>query len=238
MTSMRAHTSAEGWPRLPAEIAFVTGMLDLIGWFLLTGFFAANITGDAVESASYAVPGQHPHVLQLLAVPLFLVTVVLVYLLSRRLGSASAATVRGVRAIQFVLLACLCLVSGAMRPSASPDGLEHVLVGVLAVVTVAVSNTALHMLDAKAPTTWAITANVVTGMIALLNIATKYGSLAERAEDRARWRAVWPAVLAFLAGGLVATVAVVTLHNWAWAVPAAVSLLVLVATWRQQPRGA
>ncbi|GJG89088.1 hypothetical protein tb265_42690 [Gemmatimonadetes bacterium T265] len=187
---MTAHAPASpaGWPHLPAEVAFVTGMLDLIGWFLLTGFFSANTTGDAVESASYVVPGQHPHVLQLLAVPLFVVAVVLVYLLSRRFGSASAATVRAMRAIQFVLLACLCLVSGTMRPSASPGGLEHVLVGVLAVVTVAVSDTAMHMLDATAPTTWAITANVVTGMIALLNVATKYGSPAEWAEDLAARR--------------------------------------------------
>lgn len=220
------------WPYLPAKIGFLTGMLDMMGFLLLTGFFSANITGDLVESASYLVPGQQSHLLQILALPIFLVGVLLAYFLARRFGRASAPMVRSLLLTQLLLLTGMCLFSGGTQSAEFPAEVQHIVLGITAVLAVAISNTTMHMLDKQAPTTWALTANTVTALLALLNLTTHHGSADELAQDRQEWRRIWPVVVAFLLGGLLGTVASLRLHNWAWAVPAITALILLLLSWR------
>jgi len=159
------------------------------------------------------VPGHQPHMLQLLAIPLFFVVALLVYFLSQRLGSTSRHLIRILRLTQFLMLVCLYLIGGLIQTGPAPTGNEKILIGVRGVMTIAVSNTAMHMLNAKAPSTWALTMNSATALISVINIVTKYGTEADREEDHARWKAIWPTMLGFLAGGFVATVAVSFLHH-------------------------
>ncbi len=232
-----AQAGGAEWPHLPAALGFLTGMIDIAGWLTLGGFFSANITGDLVESVSYFVPGRPLHPLQVLAIPAFFVGAVSVYFLARRLGSANVAMVRSVLFTQFLLLVLVCGLSETAKHTLAPDGLPFVVIGTAIVLAIAVSNTSMHLLDNQAATTWALTANTVIATIALLNIVTKYGSEEDRAKDWKKWRSIWPVIVCFLLGGLGGTLAVSFLHRWAWSIPAAVSLLLLI-TLRPQPRAA
>jgi uncharacterized membrane protein YoaK (UPF0700 family) len=219
------------WKQLPVVLGFITGMMDVVGCLLLSGFFTANITGDLTESVTYLVSGTTFHVLRVGVIPVFFGGVVLVYFLARRLGPRSASMIRSLASMQFLLLVVVCLVGSVSGPVVINRGAQVFVAGLAAVLAIALSNTTMHLLDKNAPTTWALTANCVTASIAALNIVTRSGSAQERARDFETLQSIWPTVCAFLIGGLIGAIAVETLHNHAWLVPTAASSLFLAALW-------
>jgi uncharacterized membrane protein YoaK (UPF0700 family) len=221
----------QSWKQLPVVLGFITGMMDVVGWLLLSGFFTANITSDLTESVTYLLPGTAFHVLQVTVIPIFFVGVVSAYFLASRLGPRSAAMIRSLASMQLLLLVVVCVIGGVGGPVSLNHAQQELVIGVLAVLAIALSNTTMHLLDKKAPTTWALTANCVTASIAALNIMTRSGSAQERAWDFERLQSIWPTVGAFLIGGFIGAIAVETLHDHAWFVPTVASSLFLVSTW-------
>ena len=234
--SSLAHTEGAKWPRLPMWVAFLTGIIDLMTWLTLSGYFSSAITGSMAESVSYLVPGQKAQALPLLAVPLFFVGVIWVYFRGRRVGRTSMAMVRSMLFAQFLLLACLWVISLKTLPDAAFGAAPRVAVGVLAILAIALSNATMHLLDTKAATTWALTANSVNATFALLNLALKVGSEEDREADRQEWHRVWPVVASFLLGGLLSTFSFTFWHNRAWIVPFVVSGIMLVVIPRKSVR--
>jgi uncharacterized membrane protein YoaK (UPF0700 family) len=218
----------QSWKQLPVVLGFITGMMDVVGWLLLSGFFTANITSDFTESVTYLLPGTRFHVLQVTVIPIFFVGVVSVY---SRLGPRSAAMIRSLGCMQLLLLVIVCVIGSIGGPVSLNREQQEFVIDVLAVLAIALSNTTMHLLDKNAPTTWALTANCVTASIAALNIITRSGSAEERAWDFERLQSIWPTVGALLMGGLIGAIAVETLHDHAWFVPTVASSLLLVSTW-------
>lgn len=219
------------WPRLPPALGFLTGMVDVIGWLSLSHFYSANITGDLTQSVSYLLPGETPHMLQILAVPVFFVGLVVAYSLSRTYGADSPATMRALLLVQAAVLLALCFAAGVAGPVIASKAWSDVAVGVLAVLAISLSNTAMHLMNKSAPTTWALTANCVTAAVAILNIVTGHGSAEERDRDARTWRAIVPTVLWFLLGGLLGVLAVRGLHARAWLAPLVTALLLWALLW-------
>jgi uncharacterized membrane protein YoaK (UPF0700 family) len=223
--------------QLPVVVGFITGMMDVVGWLLLSGFFTANITGDLTESVTGLVSGTTFNVLRVSVIPVFFGGVVLVYFVARHLGPRSAAMIRALASMQFLLLFGVCVVAGSSAPAPTNRGVQVFAVGVAAVFAIALSNTTMHLLNKNAPTTWALTANCVTASVAALNILTRSGSAQERVSDFEVLQSIWPTVGAFLIGGLIGSIAVETLHYHAWLVPTAASSLFLTAAWLATKRG-
>ena len=219
------------WPRLPPALGFITGMIDVISWITLAHFYTANITGDLVQSVSYIIPGQSVHVLQVLAAPVFLIGVIFVYVVARRLGASSPAMMRTLLLIQAAVLAVLCVAAGSDGVARVGKNVSDLIVGLLAVFAIALSNTTMHMMDKSAPTTWALTANCVSAAIASLNLITGHGSEDQRRQDRHTWHTIWPTVLAFLMGSLVGVEAVQHFQERAWLVPLISALLLWTLLW-------
>ncbi|MCW6511787.1 hypothetical protein M8523_27875 [Hyphomicrobiales bacterium BP6-180914] len=138
---------------------------------------------------------------------------------------------RGLLLMQATALLALCIAAGVAGPVIGSKSDAGLLVGLLAVLLIALSNTAMHMMDKSAPTTWALTANCVTGSVALLNLATGHGTAEERERDRHTWRAIVPTLLMFLLGGLLGVIAVPGLHERVWAAPSVTALLLWVLLW-------
>lgn len=227
----RAAPSDLRWPGLPPALGFLTGMIDVIGWLSLSHFYSANITGDLTQSVSYLLPGETPHMLQIIAVPVFFVGLVVAYSLSRRYGAESPATMRALLLIQAAVLLALCLAAGVAGPVPASKAVSDVAVGVLAVLVISLSNTAMHLMNKSAPTTWALTANCVTASVAILNLLTGHGSAEERSRDARTWRVIVPTVLLFLLGGLVGVLAMRGPYPRAWLVPLVTALLLWVLLW-------
>ena len=62
--------------RLPPLLSVIAGMVDLTGFFTLGHVFTAHITGNLVVAAAAAVNGSRFNLAQTLAVPVFMLALV------------------------------------------------------------------------------------------------------------------------------------------------------------------
>ncbi|MGJ7506378.1 YoaK family protein [Variovorax sp. GT1P44] len=223
---MTAQTSAEipaltSPKRLPAALSLVAGLTDVTSWLTLGGLFAAHITGNLVVISADLVRGEAPGTPQLLAVPMFVVVGAIGYgashLLGRYRGRASYLL-----AIQAILLLTAFWI--AVRNDASVHARSHggLSVGMLAVAAMAFQNTMLHLMSGPVPTTAVMTGNLISATLALG--AMVGGPRSERSSALTRWRGTWPLLLGFLIGCVLGAAAVLKFSEWAWSLPAAVSL--------------
>ena len=221
--------SQSNWSRVSIVFSFINGMVDIMGWLTLGGFFAANITGDFVIAIADVVRGQQLHLLQLLAIPFYIGGVFLALVLAQRLGRQSVVQLRVLLLLQCLLLMCALTISVVLHPAPSMEGTPAVLIGLCAVSSIGVQNAVMRLADKQAPTTWALTANSVTAIFALMTLI--HQNQADRTEAIETWQFNWRAIVAFLIGALVGAVAFSLLHTWAWAVPSVTTLLVLGVSW-------
>src|SRR5258708_29555878 len=68
--------------RLPPLLSVIAGMVDLTGFLTLGHIFTAHITGNLVVAAAAAVQGGPFNVAQALAIPVFMLALVLVWLIA------------------------------------------------------------------------------------------------------------------------------------------------------------
>src|SRR6201987_5043628 len=89
---------------LPPMLAVIAGMVDLTGFFMLGNIFTAHITGNLVVASALAVRGGPMNPAQLLAIPVFMVALALVWLIAEFSGRKGAELVRLLLAVQLLLL--------------------------------------------------------------------------------------------------------------------------------------
>src|SRR5216683_2975202 len=79
--------------RLPPLLSVIAGMVDVIG-FLSLGLFTAHITGNLVVIAALLVRGGPPNLAQVLAVPVFVIAVAVVWRIAKTLKRRGPALAR------------------------------------------------------------------------------------------------------------------------------------------------
>src|SRR6516164_7932490 len=89
--------------RFPALLSVIAGMVDVIGYVSLK-LFTAHVTGNIVIIAAQLVYGGPPKMDQILAVPVFIVAVALVWLSAQVLNKRGPALPGLLLLIQFLLL--------------------------------------------------------------------------------------------------------------------------------------
>src|SRR6476660_10480908 len=72
--------------RLPALLSVIAGMVDFTGFFTLGHIFTAHVTGNIVLAAVVAIDGGSFHWAQLLAIPVFMLTLATVWLIAQASG--------------------------------------------------------------------------------------------------------------------------------------------------------
>src|SRR5215470_5681049 len=102
-------------------------MVDVIG-FLSLGLFTAHVTGNLVVIAALVVRGGPPKMAQVLAVPVFIVAVAVVWLIAKASDRRGPALIRPLLLVQFLLLACVLTFSVINDPAIKPHGLMAGLV--------------------------------------------------------------------------------------------------------------
>jgi uncharacterized membrane protein YoaK (UPF0700 family) len=217
---------------LPIALSLIAGISDVTSWLTLGGLFSAHITGNLVVVMADWVRGESPHAVQILAIPVFMVGVVFADLSARIFGLRKGAMIRSLLFEQFLLLACAFALAAATHPSTAPSGLAALLVGMLAVMAMAVQNTLLHLARKQAPSTAVMTGNMVVSVLALMDMTLNRSS--DRADALQKWKATWPLLVGFLAGCIAGATAVSLAHDLAWLLPAAASLV--LATYLGSPK--
>jgi uncharacterized membrane protein YoaK (UPF0700 family) len=202
--------------RLPPLLSAIAGMVDVIG-FLSLGLFTAHVTGNLMVIAALLVRGGPPKMAPILAVPVFIVAVAAVWLIAKASDRRGPALVRPLLLVQFLLLACVLVVSVINDPAANPHGFMAGVAAMIAVSAMACQFALLRLAVPGAPSTAVMTGNLTSSVLSLLDRLSRRQPLKEGANERLKKTS--QLVVGFFAGCVAGAAAVSLLGDWAWSLP-------------------
>jgi uncharacterized membrane protein YoaK (UPF0700 family) len=212
--------------RLPPLLSVIAGMVDLTGFFTLGNIFTAHVTGNLVLGAAALVRGGPVKTATVLAIPVFMLALAVVWLIARTSGRRAADLVRLLLLVQFILLAGVLIFSVLTRPSSQPDGLTAGIAAMIAVAAMACQYGLLRLAVPGAISTAVMTGNLTNSVLLLMDLLSRSQSLT--LEERIRLtRSAW-LLFGFLFGCLVAAGAVSLFADWAWTLPAMLAAAALL----------
>jgi len=209
---------------LPVVLSMIAGSVDVIGLYALD-MFTSHITGNLVLLAARVVGGDHVPIGQLLAVPVFVIVLVLAKLLADRLESIGIIPLRSLLLLQFLLLAVLLAVCVATGAFAHPDSASGIVAGILGVSAMAVQTTIVLIFLKSSPTV-VMTMSIARFTTDLCEILLGRDP-AEAASARTRATAGGSVIGGFLVGCASGAVCVAAAGPWSLALPAGLAALAL-----------
>jgi uncharacterized membrane protein YoaK (UPF0700 family) len=212
--------------RLPPLLSIIAGMVDLTGFFTLGNIFTAHVTGNLVVAAAAAVRGGPWNLAQALAIPVFILAVAAAWLVARASSLHGAALTRLLLIIQFLLLATVLVFSVTMAPSANPHGLMAGIAVMIAVCAMAFQYALMRLALPKVVSTAVMTGNLTNTVLSLMEMLSPQQHL--MTIDRGRLKRSLRLLIGFLAGCLVAAVAISMLGDWAWSIPTVLAAVAIV----------
>ena len=184
---------------LPFVLCVIAGSVDVIGFLGLEALFTSHITGNLVVFAARLVTHEQATVASLIAVPVFMVALVLTRLLVAGLERAGIASLLPLLLLQFLLLSASFIVCVAAGRSADPTTANIVFAGMLGVSAMAVQNALVRVSLTGAPSTAVMTTNVTTFTMDVGEVLFgRNASSATKARNRARH--TWPMIAGFILG--------------------------------------
>jgi uncharacterized membrane protein YoaK (UPF0700 family) len=207
--------------RLPALLSIIAGMVDLTGFFTLGHVFTAHVTGNLVVAAAAVVQGGSLNTTQALAIPIFMVSLAVFWLIAELSHRHGQSLARLLLIVQFLLLTAVLIFSVIARPSADPSGLAAGTAAMIAVSAMACQYALLRLALPKVVSTAVMTGNLTNATLSLLGLLWK--SRSPRAADTGRLKESSRLLIGFLLGCLIAAAAVSFLADWAWSLPVALA---------------
>jgi len=179
-----------------ALLALAAAYVDTCGFIGLFGLFTAHVTGNFVLIGAELVRHHGGLLTKLLALPVFLASVVLTaqaeVMLARR-GARATAWLLGAEAL---LIAAAATTFHLLGAPAVPDDRSVVIMGFVLVAAMGVQNALMRTSLAGPVQTTVMTGNVTQIAIDLLSLATGRAD----APTKARMTRSWPAIAAFAVG--------------------------------------
>ena len=182
---------------LPFVLSLIAGSTDTISFLGLNGLFTAHITGNVVMLAAHIITGDPAIVSYILAVPVFMLVLLLTSLFANDLERSGVAPLRLLLSLQLLLLVGFLVLSMVYR--AVVNSALAVVTGMLGVAAMAVQ-TALVQISLKGtPSTGVMTTNVTHFVVALGELlACRDLSTADKA--RKRMLHILPVLVGFVLG--------------------------------------
>jgi uncharacterized membrane protein YoaK (UPF0700 family) len=212
---------------LPFVLSLIAGSTDTIGFLGLNGLFTAHITGNLVVLAAHLIAGDPAIVSYILAVPVFMLVMLLTSLFANDLERSGVATLRLLLLLQLLLLVGFLALSVIYRANVNPA--LAVVTGMTGVAAMAVQTALVQVSLKGTPSTGVMTTNVTQFIVALAEVlARREVSTAEKA--RARMLHILPVI-----GGFVLGCALGAALEEAWGLrslglPTALALLAVMLT--------
>jgi uncharacterized membrane protein YoaK (UPF0700 family) len=201
---------------LPPLLSVIAGMVDVIGYLSL-GLFTAHVTGNLVVIAALLVRGGPPHLVQILAVPAFVVAVAAVWLIAKTSDRRGPALAGPLLLVHFLLLSCVLTFSVIQDPAAPPHGSMAGIAAMIAVSAMACQFALLRLAVPGVPSTAVMTGNLTNTVLSLLDTLSRAQPLTEGAQERLK--KTLKLLAGFFAGCVAGAAAVSLLGNWAWSLP-------------------
>ena len=210
---------------LPFVLSLIAGSTDTIGFLSLNGLFTAHITGNLVILAAHVIGGDPAILSFVLAVPVFMLVLLLTRIFAIRLERAGAAPLRPLLWLQLLLLIVflVCCVAAGPRPDAE-SGIA-VVGGMSGVAAMAVQTALVQISLKKTPSTAVMTTNVAHFMLALGEVLA--GEQAVVASARRRLAQLFPVLIGFIVGCGLGAAGQAAYGSWSLGLPAGLALLAL-----------
>ena len=214
---------------LPPLLSVIAGMVDLTGFFTLGHVFTAHVTGNLVVVAAAAVNGGPVNPAQVLAIPVFMLALAIVWLITQLSHRHGPSLVRLLLSIHVLLLVAVLIFSVVAQPSANPHGLTAVVAVMIAVAAMACQFALLRLAIPGAISTAVMTGNLTNAVLSSMDLLSRRPLLPDYAH---RLKSALQLLLGFLIGCILAAAALSMLGDWAWSLPVAASGVALAWTHR------
>jgi uncharacterized membrane protein YoaK (UPF0700 family) len=218
-----------GMKLLPGVLSVTAGSVDVIGFLGLGGLFTSHITGNLVVLAAHLANGEAARLAPMLAVPVFMLVLMLVRLLASILEAADIASLRPFLLLQFLLLAGFLALCASQGSEIDPNTPSAVAAGMLGVAAMAVQNALVQISLKGAPSTAVMTSNVTRFTVDIGSVL--FGRDREDAACAfARAKHTGPAIVGFAAGCAAGAVCEAAFGLWSLVLPAGFAFLAVALT--------
>lgn len=211
---------------LPLVLSVIAGATDTIGFLSLNGLFTAHITGNLVVLAAHVVARDPAILSYVLAVPVFMLVLLLTRLFASRVERTGTAPLRRLLLLELLLLIVFwaCCVAAGARPD--PGSGIAVIAGMSGVAAMAVQTALVQISLTKTPSTAVMTTNVAHFMLALGEVLAG-GERAAVASARRRMAHFFRVIVGFVVGCALGAAGQAAYGSWSLGLPAGLGLLAL-----------
>jgi uncharacterized membrane protein YoaK (UPF0700 family) len=221
---------------VPPLLSFTAGFIDSFTVLALFGLFVAQVTGSFVLTAVAVVTNEQGALTKVLAIPVFLlagVTTTVVAVMLERRGRAPLPWVLGLECMVLTAFLLMVLIGA---PLSDPGAFSVAAAGLLGLFAMGTQSATVRLLMKNVASTNVMTTNTTQIAIDAAELLIAWQARRRAPADaalaaacdaaRARFGALLPIMLGFLAGTVVGTLAYVATGVWALLLPLAVSYAV------------
>jgi len=205
---------------IPALLSLNGGFVDTVGFLGLQGLFTAHVTGNFVTLAATLVSGTHGVIAKLLALPEFIVVVIVARLLGAALRARGLPALRLLLVAKVTFLLAFFVLAVALGPFPDSDAPAALLAGFAGIAGRAVQNAVQRVHYSSLPPTTLMTGN--TTQAALDAVDLLHGGNGDLTTTRARFGRTVQSIAWFAGGCALAAVLYYWIGFWSLAVPVAV----------------
>jgi uncharacterized membrane protein YoaK (UPF0700 family) len=210
-----------------ALLSFNGGFVDTTGYLGLQGLFVAHVTGNFVTLGAALVHGSHGIIGKILALPEFIVVVMLARLAGMALRARHKPVLRVLLCSKVVLLLVFFLLAVLCGPFPDPNTPAALLTGFAGIAAMALQNALQRVHLGSLPPSTLMTGSTTQATIDAVDLLVG-AAPDQRAALRARFAKLTLAILYFAAGCATAALLYVWIGFWCLASPVVVAALAAI----------
>src|SRR5208283_3253080 len=169
---------------LPFILSVVAGSTDTSVFLGMNGLFTAHITGNLVFLAAHVVAGDPAVLSYLLAVPVYILILLLTSVLASRLERRGFETLRPLLSLELLMLGTLLVLFSTFRVRFDTNSMLAVTIGMCGVAAMAVQTALVQIALPTMPSTTVVTTNVTKLVVAFVQVLEGGGNPSAREKAR------------------------------------------------------
>jgi uncharacterized membrane protein YoaK (UPF0700 family) len=213
-------------------LSLIAGSTDTVSFLDMNGLFTAQITGNFVMLAAHLVTRNSATVAFMLALPVFMLVVLLTSLFASLLQRAAVPTLRPLLSLELVLLATFLAISVGAHPRFDVDSGVAIVTGMFGVAAMAVQSALVQISLINTPSTVVMTTNMTHLVVAVTQIFTS-SELSATEKARGRLAQLLPVIIGFAVGCAVGAALNLRYGLGSLVFPTALTLVAWAIRWPQ-----
>jgi uncharacterized membrane protein YoaK (UPF0700 family) len=205
-------------PLVVSLLSFNGGFVDTAGFLGLQGLFTAHVTGNFVTAGYALMFGTHGIAAKLIALPEFIVVVVLARLIGAAMRARQWPDLKILLCVKVALLFAFFVLAVRFGPFPDSDSPVALLTGFSAIAAMAIQNAVHRVHFAALPPTTLMTGNTTQATLDAVDLMTGVTG-AQTAMIRLRLSRTLAGIIAFAAGCGLAAILYAWIGFWCLAVP-------------------